>query len=175
VLRRKPEDKNLSGSALETEVWNQSKIEKFENRRRVRSKGMNVTTLPLLLFIFLSFIQSAPVDAGIGLGEEFCVNSGEEVVLKEEKLRIKFRSVTQDSRCPTGVICGWAGNGEVVLEVVRKNKKQVVTILNTLLEPKEIFYKGYKIRLVALNPYPKVDEPIDQKDYKATLVVTREE
>ena len=136
---------------------------------------MNAATLPLLLFIFLSFIQSATVDARVLLGEEFNVKSGEEVVLKEEKLRIRFRFVTQDSRCPTGVICGWAGNGEVVVEVVRKNKKQVVTILNTLLEPKEVFYKGYKIRLVALNPYPKVDEPIDQKDYEATLVVTKEQ
>jgi hypothetical protein len=136
---------------------------------------MRVTTLPLLLLIFLSFVQSTPNDASVGLGEEFNIKNGQEVVLKEEKLRIKFRSVTQDSRCPTGVVCGWAGNGEVVLEVVRKNKKQVVTILNTLLEPKEIFYKGYKIRLVALNPYPKIDEPIDQKDYEATLIVTREE
>src|SRR5215510_16175617 len=136
---------------------------------------MNVTTLPLLLFVFLSFIQSAPVDARIGLGEEFNLKSGEEVVLKEEKLRIRFRSVTQDSRCPTDVICGWAGNGEVLIEVVRKNKRQVVTILNTLLEPKEIFYKGYKIRLVALNPYPKIDEPIDQKDYESTLIVTKQE
>jgi hypothetical protein len=51
---------------------------------------MNVTTLPLLLFIFLSFIQSAPVDAGIGLGEEFSVNSGEEVVLKRREAENKI-------------------------------------------------------------------------------------
>ena len=136
---------------------------------------MRVTTLPLLLLILLSLVQSPSTDTKIGLGEEFKIKNGEEVVLKEEKLRIEFRSVTQDSRCPTGVVCGWAGNGEVLLEIVRKNKRQVVTILNTLLEPKEIFYKGYKIRLLALNPYPKIDEPIDQRDYEATLVVTREE
>jgi hypothetical protein len=136
---------------------------------------MSFTSLPSLLFILFSFIQSAPADARIGLGEEFSIKTGQEVVLKEEKLRIMFRSVSQDSRCPTGVVCGWAGNGEVLLEAVRKNKRQVVTKLNTLLEPKEIAYKGFKIRLVALNPYPKVDEPIDQKDYEATLIVTRDE
>jgi hypothetical protein len=136
---------------------------------------MSFTSLPFLLFILLSFIKSAPADARIGLGEEFSIKTGQEVVLKEEKLRIMFRSVSQDSRCPTGVVCGWAGNGEVLLQVVRKNKRQVVTKLNTLLEPKEIAYKGFKIRLVALNPYPKVDEPIEQKDYEATLIVTRDE
>jgi hypothetical protein len=136
---------------------------------------MSFTSLPSLLFVLFSFIQSAPLDASVGLGEEFSMKTGQEVVLKEEKLRIRFRSVPQDSRCPTGVVCGWAGNGEVLLEVVRKNKRQVVTKLNTLLEPKEIAYKGFKIRLVALNPYPKVNEPIDQKDYEATLIVTRDE
>jgi hypothetical protein len=136
---------------------------------------MSFTSLPFLLFILLSCIKSAPADARIGLGEEFSIKTGQEVVLKEEKLRIMFRAVSQDSRCPTGVVCGWAGNGEVLLQVVRKNKRQVVTKLNTLLEPKEFAYKGFKIRLVALNPYPKVDEPIDQKDYEATLIVTRDE
>ena len=135
---------------------------------------MRVTTLPLLLFILLGLVQSPSTDAKVGLGEEFKIKNGDEIVLKEGKLRIRFRSVTQDSRCPTGVVCGWAGNGEVLLEVVRKNKRQVVTILNTLLEPKEVFYKGYKIRLIALNPYPKIDEPIDPKDYEATLIVTNE-
>ncbi|HKA21811.1 MAG TPA: hypothetical protein VKN18_26275 [Blastocatellia bacterium] len=136
---------------------------------------MSVTTILLLLFMLFGFVQSPSTDAKIGLGEEFKIRNGEEVFLKEEKLRIRFRSVTQDSRCPTDVVCGWAGNGEVLIEVVRKNKRQVVTILNTLLEPKEIFYKGYKIRLVALNPYPKIDEPIDQKDYESTLIVTKQE
>lgn len=80
-----------------------------------------------------------------------------------------------DSRCPSDVVCGWAGNGEVVVEVVRKNKKQRVATLNTMLDPKEIVYKGFKIRLVALNPYPKVSDPINPKDYEATMIVTREE
>jgi hypothetical protein len=136
---------------------------------------MSFTSLPSLLVIFLGFIQSAPADAGIGLGEEFNIKNGQEVVLQEEKLRIMFRSVPQDSRCPTGVVCGWAGNGEVLLEVVRKNKRRVVTKLNTLLEPKEIVYKGFKLRLVALNPYPKVNEPIDQRITRRTLIVTKDE
>jgi hypothetical protein len=80
-----------------------------------------------------------------------------------------------DSRCPSDVVCGWAGNGEVVIEVSRKNKKEVVATLNTLLEPKELGYKGFHIRLVALNPYPKVSEPIDPRDYEATIVVTQDD
>ena len=136
---------------------------------------MRITTLPLLLIVLLGFAQDPTIATKVDLGEEFKIMNGHEVVIKEEKLRITFRSVPTDSRCPSDVVCGWAGNGEVVVEVARKNKKQVVATLNTLLDPKEIVYKGLKIRLVALNPYPKVSEPIDPKDYEATMVVTKEE
>ena len=136
---------------------------------------MRITTHPLLLIVLLGFAQDPGSNSKVDLGEEFKIKKGEEVVVKGEKLRITFRSVPMDSRCPSDVVCGWAGNGEVVVEVARKNKKQVVATLNTLLEPKEIVYKGFKIKLVALNPYPKVKEPIDPKDYEATMIVTKDE
>jgi len=136
---------------------------------------MKITTLPLLLFIFLSFAPDSASRDQVELGQEFNIKNGQEVIVKEGKLHITFRSVPMDSRCPSDVVCGWAGNGEVVIEVARKNKKQVVATLNTLLEPKEIGYKGFKIKLVALNPYPKVSEPINPKDYEATMIVTKEE
>lgn len=137
---------------------------------------MRITTLPLLLlFMLLSFAQVPPSNNKVDLGEEFKIKNGQEVVVRGEKLRITFRSVSNDSRCPNGVECIWAGNGEVVIEVARKNKKPVVARLNTLLEPKEVAYKGFKIKLVALSPHPKIDEPIDPKDYEATMVLTKDE
>lgn len=136
---------------------------------------MRIITLPLLLLIVLGFAQDPATSNKVDVGEEFKIKNGQEVVVSGEKLRITFRSVPMDSRCPSDVVCGWAGNGEVVVAVARKNKKQVVATLNTLLEPKEIVYKGFKIKLVALNPYPKVKEPIDPKDYEATMVVSKDE
>ncbi len=136
---------------------------------------MSITTLPLLLFMLLGIAQDPGSSNKVDLGEEFNIKNGQEVVVRVEKLRITFRSVLGDSRCPTGVVCGWAGNGEVAIEVGRKNKKRVVAMLNTLLEPKEIVYKGLKIKLIALSPYPKINEPIDPMDYEATMVVTKDE
>ncbi|HXU35449.1 MAG TPA: hypothetical protein VN937_03730 [Blastocatellia bacterium] len=136
---------------------------------------MGISTLSFLLFIVLGLFQTAETSDKVDLGQEFKIKNGEEVVVRDEKVRIKFRSVPMDSRCPSDVVCGWAGNGEVVVEVVRKNKKQRVATLNTLLDPKEIVYKGFKVRLVALNPYPKVSDPINPKDYEATMIVTKEE
>lgn len=136
---------------------------------------MRITTIPILLLMLLGFAQDPASNYKIDLGEEFKIKHGQEAVVRGEKLRITFRSVLGDSRCPSGVACIWAGNGAVVIEVARKNKQQIVATLNTLMEPKEIVYKGFKIKLVALSPYPKVNEPIDPKDYEATLVVTKDE
>ena len=136
---------------------------------------MRITTIPILLLMLLGFAQDPASNDKVDLGKEFKIKNGQQAVLKEGKLRITFKSVKGDSRCPTGVACVWAGNGEVVIEVARKNKKQVVATLNTFSEPKEITYKGFKIKLVALSPYPKINEPIDPKDYEATMVVTKDE
>lgn len=136
---------------------------------------MEISTLSSLLLVVLGLVQIPETSNKVELGQEFKIKNGEEVVVRDEKVRIKFRSVPMDSRCPSDVVCGWAGNGEVVVEVVRKNKKQRVATMNTMLDPKEIDYKGFKIRLVALNPYPKVSDPINPKDYEATMIVTKEE
>lgn len=136
---------------------------------------MGISTLSLLLFVVLGLFQNAETSHTVDLGQEFKIKNGEDVVVRDEKLRIKFRSVPMDSRCPSDVVCGWAGNGEVVVEVVRKNKKHRVATLNTMSDPKEIDYRGFKIRLVALNPYPKVSDRINPKDYEATMIVTKEE
>lgn len=132
---------------------------------------MRISTLPILFLILLL----APAAAGgnkILLGAMFKIKTGQTAVIKAPKLRITLTSVN-DSRCPTGVTCVWAGDGEISLEVAGKTKKQAVT-LHTRMEPREVDFDGFKIRLVALNPYPKANETIDQKDHEASLIVTRD-
>src|SRR5262245_34514538 len=135
---------------------------------------MKVVTVPLLLLMLAALGQDPSRNEKVDLGVEFNIKNGQEVVVRDEKLHITFSSVLLDSRCPTGVVCGWAGNGEIVIEVARKNKRPVAASLNTLLDPKVVEYKSYKIKLVSLNPYPIYGHPIDPADYEATLVVTKE-
>jgi hypothetical protein len=135
---------------------------------------MRVTTLSLLLLVVMGFAQDS-ASSKVDPGEQFKVKNGEGVVVRGEKLHIIFSSVFSESRCPDGAACVWVGNAAISVEVAKKNKTPVVAILNTLLEPKEIVYKGFKIKLIALDPHPKINEPIDPKDYVATMVVTKEE
>ena len=134
---------------------------------------MKAATILLLLVLLSGSAQDPAADRRVPLDEEFTIKNGQQVTIEGQKLTVKFGSLFQDSRCPTSVTCAWAGNGAIVVEVSRKHKKAVQAMLNTLLDPKEIEYKGYKIRLVALSPYPKTPGEIDPSEYEAVLIVTK--
>jgi hypothetical protein len=136
---------------------------------------MKAAAILLLLMALSGLAQDATADRSAPLDVEFTIKNGEQVSIEGQKLTIKFSSLFHDSRCPTDVVCGWAGNGAIVVEVSRKKKKAVQAMLNTLLDPKQIEYKGYTIRLVALNPYPKTPGQIDPSQYEAVLKVSKRE
>lgn len=107
------------------------------------------------------------------LGQEFKLKVGEQVVIREAGLKITFSAVAEDSRCPTGVNCIWAGNGRIIVKV-SKGRKTADVQLNTGVEPKEGRFHDYAVRLVELNPYPhKEGIPIKRSVYVATLVVSK--
>lgn len=128
-----------------------------------------------LLFIFSAAVappaESVPKEAA--LGQEFEIRIGQQVSIKREGLRVSFTSLAEDSRCPEGVKCIWAGNGKVVLRLSKAGRRAGWMRLNTTLDPKQDDYRGYDVKLVSLSPYPKKDVPIKRKEYVATLVVSR--
>jgi hypothetical protein len=86
---------------------------------------------------------------------------------------IHFDVVKDDSRCPRGMTCVWAGNGEVQLTLSSAAVAPRTLVLNTNLDPKSAAYGGYTVALQALEPYPASTTPIRPGDYVATLLVTR--
>ncbi len=112
----------------------------------------------------------------VRLGREFKLRPGQQASLKGTKLRVTFMNVKEDSRCPSNVTCVWAGNGAVRLWV-SNGKGGEALILNTQGGPSlvaERHYKGFKIKLVALAPYPRTDRPIAAGDYTSTLLISKQ-
>ncbi len=93
---------------------------------------------------------------------------GEEKYVPEGNFYVRFDGVLEDSRCPVGYECLWAGNGEVALSFRIKNDWEAFT-LNTLLEPNQIRYGGFTVLVKALDPYPVADQEIDPDLYVLTL------
>ena len=113
----------------------------------------------------------------IMLDKNFVLRPGQEALLADQKLKITFVSVAEDSRCPKGVNCIWAGNARVVVRLTKASGKPVERHLNT--NPRE--EPGaesddlglYQIRLVSLDPYPVANKTIPRGSYAATLVVSK--
>jgi hypothetical protein len=119
---------------------------------------------------------NAPIAVkAVRLNQEFTLKQGQRVTFKRTSLRIKFVTVESDSRCPSDVKCVWAGNAAVQVEVSTGSRSKTLT-LNTgrgSALVSEIEYKGYRLKLVGLSPYPRSDQKIAAGDYAATLLATK--
>jgi hypothetical protein len=111
------------------------------------------------------------------LGRPFKLRMGQQVTLRGERLRIRFAAVKEDSRCPSDVTCIWAGNAAVQLDVSTSRRDSKLLTLNTggtSSLPGEVQYRGYRLRLLELNPYPSSKQKIAPGDYTATLLISKE-
>lgn len=127
----------------------------------------------VLVFVFLLIAcrrdsETSTEQNNPQLGDSFDVKIGESVSIKNEQLNFHFVNVPEDSRCPMGTLCIWAGNAKVVIKIFN-----VMDTVNTFLDPKEINYDSYKITLLNLSPYPKIGVPRDTTQYVAQFVVTK--
>lgn len=93
-------------------------------------------------------------------------------LLKKKGTQLVFKKIINDSRCPEGVNCIWAGECEIEIAIY-KNRK-LIDIENVLLSPKlqkeniawfTKYYPKLKITEIGVLPYPKNDVVINPKDY----------
>lgn len=103
---------------------------------------------------------------------EFDIAVGQEARLDGTPIVLRFRSVSNESRCPSDVQCVWAGNAVVLLGLTMGEMPAAEAALNTTLDPKITKFGGYSVRLVGLTPYPQTGKPIPAGSYVARLEVT---
>jgi hypothetical protein len=108
------------------------------------------------------------------LDHEFKIKYGQELTIKGEGLKVKFDSLAEDSRCPTGVNCVWEGDAKILVGVSQGSPEATSLELHTNGKfAKSGKYQQYVITLVALDPYPKADVKKGQREYVATLLITK--
>ncbi|WP_027385884.1 hypothetical protein [Chryseobacterium gregarium] len=88
---------------------------------------------------------------------------GENRFLKEYQMNVTFKGISEDSRCPEGVSCIWAGTAVAQVEVMgtatRPMTLSIATTDNTGRNySKSAEFNGYTVSLVEVNPYPKSAE-----------------
>jgi len=117
------------------------------------------------------------------LDQPFNLGINGQATLEQSDLSLHFINVTEDSRCPSDVVCVWAGQVSVLIEIkslegaakgnftltsmAGSGEKDSVTI--------EAGGKSYEIKLQGVQPYPVSTKPIKSTDYVITLMVSEAE
>jgi hypothetical protein len=106
------------------------------------------------------------------LGRPFDVKPAQVVTI--EGLQITFEGVREDSRCPTGVQCAWAGDAAATFTLQKAPAAALQRTLHTSGRfERQAECEGFVVRLENIKPYPKEGATIAPDEYRATLVVTR--
>ena len=98
---------------------------------------------------------------------------GEEKALAGADFTVLLAAVPEDSRCPEGVNCIWAGT--VAVELVFCGPKSEKTArLHTNSPPRVLKYRGRYFRLVKVAPKKVEGQEIKPSDYAVTLEVSKD-
>lgn len=124
-----------------------------------------------VLLLTFSSIVAQREQRVIVLTQEFKLKIGESAEARREGLKVEFDSVADDSRCPKGVTCVWAGNAKILLKVKKDSGQPENVELNTNINPKTFRYLEYELRLKELKPYPEANATIKSSEYEVTLTV----
>ncbi len=109
------------------------------------------------------------------LSDEFELRVGDHATFTDAGVRVAFLGVSQDSRCPSQVMCVWAGDAAVLVETApypgTVSADSRTDILHTDLDPKSLGLGLFELTLVRLAPYPETPSSISPDDYVATFVI----
>lgn len=96
--------------------------------------------------------------------------------IPKKGLYLKLKSVFNDSRCPQGVDCIWAGEVSAIVEVYKDKKRveeKTLTFNSKNREDNNKWFENYfskKIKMVTVMPVRKEGEQIKPKKYFINVV-----
>ena len=130
-----------------------------------------------LLFL-LSLVTATGCGASVAgptnpIDRPFTIGVGEATSISGAGLAIEFLGVSGDSRCPADALCIQGGDAIVRIRVTG-NGTASYELHTGDASRATVAHGRYLISLVELQPYPFSSNPIDPRDYRATLVVRRE-
>lgn len=131
-------------------------------------------TIIILTFLLITSVSGCRNELNqVSVDKNFELNYKEIRYFPDHTASITLDSVLNDSRCPTGAQCVWAGNAEVRF-IYSDGTQNSAFILNTLPNFRtDTLVNGYRIKLVRLNPYPQLGTAIKQSEYKAEVKITK--
>jgi hypothetical protein len=129
----------------------------------------------LLILITVFFSCKKETHTSIEFGQPFFISPGTKVSANSNELLLSFEKVASDSRCPSNAMCVWLGVAELNLTLTKKGTSYPFSLYTT--DFKEYYtdttVAGYSIQLKSLLPYPLAGTNIQQKEYKAEIIIRK--
>jgi hypothetical protein len=116
-----------------------------------------------LLFVFVLAACQAVGAKKVNLDQEFTLAPGRVAELDGQGFTVKLIGVIEDSRCPLGLTCIWAGQAAVRLGF-RSSQEDVI-------EGQEVAVEDYRVIVLKVNPEPVKGRKISPAEYRVTLKV----
>lgn len=120
----------------------------------------------------LALLGCAPVETAITVepGSSFTLPVGKTATLKGTDTRLTFKEVSADSRCPTDVVCVWAGDATIAVVISRNGAPDETQTMNINAPNNEITSGNLRIKFVGLAPVPRQSDK-SPRAYVAQFVV----
>ena len=128
--------------------------------------------IPLFFGVAVLLCTLAGCQNTLNTGEEVTLRVGQSVQIEGKDLKITFAGVSNDSRCPTGATCVWAGEVSCNIEIHHSGKISFLKFVypRTADSYSQLTYEGYTYSY-KVEPYPEVDKVIPSAKYRLFLIV----
>jgi hypothetical protein len=125
----------------------------------------------LMLFVSLvSCNSNVNVEASAKPNDTITIGVNDGFLHKDPDFTLQVDSILNDSRCPYGAECIWAGNAEVRMKLVIENSNPILFKLNTLQTfGQEVQLNGIKFKLIDLFPHPDIHTKFSYQSYRVKI------
>jgi hypothetical protein len=138
-----------------------------------RAGWITLNALTIAAAFALFSVACAPVETAVVAepGQTFALPLGQTATVKGSDLRLTFKDVRTDSRCPVDVQCVWAGEAKIGVVISGNGTTEETKVLSLPPGESETTAGNLRIRFVGLAPVPRQADAGTARAYVAQLVV----
>lgn len=143
------------------------------NKIQTRLKPVCLYVIILLSLALLSGCSNSGKIIRANLGEAVAIGVGQSARVGSENLEIKFENVIGDSRCPSNVVCVWAGVASIRVTITSHGDTYSMALNQPGLSGSGTSsFLDYTLTY-NLEPYPVAGVEVSPDDYSLTLTVSK--
>ncbi|HEX8369227.1 MAG TPA: hypothetical protein VF604_11855, partial [Pyrinomonadaceae bacterium] len=127
----------------------------------------------IFLSLILMLVFGSAATAQTLRSQTLRVRVNQQKSLTRNNLTIKFVALVEDSRCPEGTRCVWAGNAQIRVKITDARGRSQVFEMNTNTGVKGASFGGYAVNLTGVEPRPAANIRINRNGYTATFSINK--